>query len=134
MQIEKQSIQIEKLTEENEKLRAELRHLKKQKGKPKIRPNVPDQTDQGEIPSEEDAQIKAPLRITAAATLPKVNGRVPVKQRYLPLRLIVKRSAKFPTHRNAGGSKASMIPFILRWLSNLSRLFTGVSTIGHLKE
>ena len=44
-QIERQSIQIEKLTQENEQLHAEIRHLKKQKGKPKIRPNTPDQND-----------------------------------------------------------------------------------------
>ena len=43
---ERQSVQIEKLTQENEQLHAEIRHLKKQKGKPKIRPNTPDKNDQ----------------------------------------------------------------------------------------
>lgn len=42
MQIEKQQAQIEHLLEENEQLRTEIRHLKKHKSKPKIRPNVPD--------------------------------------------------------------------------------------------
>ena len=42
VQIEKQQAQIDQLLEENEQLHAEIRHLKKQKGKPKIKPNVPD--------------------------------------------------------------------------------------------
>ncbi len=44
--IEKQSARIDKLVEENEQFRAEIRHLKKHKGKPKIKSNVPDPDDQ----------------------------------------------------------------------------------------
>ncbi|MGI9276324.1 MAG: hypothetical protein ACR2PT_15965, partial [Endozoicomonas sp.] len=51
VQIERQRFQIEQLVEENEQLRAEIRHLKKHKGKPKIRPNVPDKDDQEGKPS-----------------------------------------------------------------------------------
>ncbi|MGI9273861.1 MAG: hypothetical protein ACR2PT_03245 [Endozoicomonas sp.] len=35
--VERQRVQIEQLVEENEQLRAEIRHLKKHKGKPKLR-------------------------------------------------------------------------------------------------
>ena len=45
-QIEKQAEQIGRLVRENEQLRAEIRHLKKHKGKPKIRANVATQDDQ----------------------------------------------------------------------------------------
>ncbi len=53
VQIEKQQAQIEQLLEENELLRAEIRHLKKHKGKPKIRPNVPDEKGDQECGSSE---------------------------------------------------------------------------------
>ena len=53
-QIERQSIQIEKLTQENEQLHAEIRHLNKQKGKPKIRPNTPDQNDRDDTTHDTD--------------------------------------------------------------------------------
>ncbi len=76
-QLKKQSMQIEKLSEDNEKLRAELRHLKKQKGKPKIRPNVPDQTDQGETPSEEDAEAQG---FTQNNSGPPPKGKRPKRQ------------------------------------------------------
>ena len=56
MQIQKQQAQIEQLLEENEQLRAEIRHLKKQKGKPKIRPNVTDGKGDQE---HKDSQINA---------------------------------------------------------------------------
>ena len=44
-QIEDQKVRIDRLVEENEQLRTEIRHLKKHKGKPKIRPNVSDAED-----------------------------------------------------------------------------------------
>ena len=40
--VERQAVQIEKLTAENTKLHAEIRHLKKLKGKPNIRPQKKD--------------------------------------------------------------------------------------------
>ena len=45
-------MQIEQLLEENEQLRTEIRHLKKLKGKPKIRPNVTDQEDYEQDPPD----------------------------------------------------------------------------------
>ena len=54
--VERQRVQIEQLVEENEQLRAEIRHLKKHKGKPKIRPNVADKgDDQEDSSSAEDS-------------------------------------------------------------------------------
>ena len=76
-QLKKQSMQIEKLTEDNEKLRAEIRHLKKQKGKPKIRPNVPDQTDQGQTPPEEDATVQGSTQNNSG---PPPKGKRPKQQ------------------------------------------------------
>lgn len=52
VQIEKQRVQIEQLVEENEQLRTEIRHLKKLKGKPRIRPNVTDQDDHEQEPAD----------------------------------------------------------------------------------
>ncbi|MGI9274476.1 MAG: cell division protein ZapB, partial [Endozoicomonas sp.] len=46
--VERQRVQIEQLVEENEQLRAEIRHLKKHKSKPKLRANVPDKGDDQE--------------------------------------------------------------------------------------
>ena len=54
VQIQEQRVQIEQLVEENEQLRAEIRHLKKHKGKPKIRPNVSDDNGQEPSPPESD--------------------------------------------------------------------------------
>ena len=57
--VEKQSVQIEQLVEENELLRTEIRHLKKLKGKPKIRPNVTDHDDHEQgSPDTEVADLK----------------------------------------------------------------------------
>ena len=49
--VERQSVEIERLKKENEILRAEIRHLKKQKGQPVLRANVkhePDELSDGE--------------------------------------------------------------------------------------
>ncbi|MGI9276914.1 MAG: hypothetical protein ACR2PT_18965 [Endozoicomonas sp.] len=57
--VERQRVQIEQLVEENEQLRAEIRHLKKHKGKPRIRPNVPDKDDDREDNPTEGADQDA---------------------------------------------------------------------------
>ncbi|MDB2384698.1 transposase [Endozoicomonas sp.] len=52
-------MQIAKLTEENEQLRAEIRHLKKHKGKPKIKPNIPDQDSQNDTNHDTEDDSKS---------------------------------------------------------------------------
>ena len=72
VQIERQRVQIDQLIEENEQLRAEIRHLKKHKGKPKIRPNVADKGDNQEDSSSKKALIRIPKTRALIAHL-KVN-------------------------------------------------------------
>ncbi len=72
MQIEKQQAQIEQLLEENEQLRAEIRHLKKHKGKPKIMPNVPgDKDEQDSQASKETADQNSSSKGKDNKTPPK---------------------------------------------------------------
>ena len=64
--IEKQDAQIHKLTTDNSALREEVRHLKKLKGQPKIRPNKKDPEDgkdnKGSKPASASGNASPPVR------------------------------------------------------------------------
>ncbi|WP_161787410.1 FtsB family cell division protein [Endozoicomonas numazuensis] len=137
MQIEKQQAQIEQLLEENEQLRAEIRHLKKHKGKPKIRPNVPDDKDEQDSSASEEGTDQNSSSNGKDNSIPPKNKRPrsqqPGETAAPPLVADTSEILKVSDPQEVGASKAMRTSTILNSTCSLLPPCTGVSTTRHRK-